>query len=169
MTRNGGWSALPLLLLLLLLQSSQQQQQLVVSEEENNSITGSGNSGSSSSSSSTTSTTSTESSAIYYTEPNYASSNSLESGYRGLTELAFGRVLRNQRVLERAKSPYVLRQDLVIEADAQLVIEPGVEVRFAPMIGITVRGLLKAERSKESRQEEGEEGLGVVVRQPPSI
>ncbi|XP_023316474.1 protein bark beetle-like [Trichogramma pretiosum] len=145
MTRNGGWSALLLLLLLLLLQSSQQQQ-LVVSEEENNSITSSsGSSGSSTSSSSTT--TSTESSAIYYTEPNYASSNSLESGYRGLTELAFGRVLRNQRVLERAKSPYVLRQDLVIEADAQLVIEPGVEVRFAPMIGITVRGLLKAEVS----------------------
>lgn len=89
----------------------------------------------------------TESSSIYYTEPNYASSNSVESGYRGLTELPGGKIVRGRRQLERAKSPYVLREDLYVERDAELSIEAGVEVRFAPMIGITVRGVVLAEVS----------------------
>ena len=82
--------------------------------------------------------------SIYYTEPSYSSSNSVESGYRGLSELPGGRVLRGQKILERSKSPYVLREDLFIERDAELVVESGVEVRFAPMIGITVRGIVTA-------------------------
>ncbi|XP_031785209.1 protein bark beetle isoform X2 [Nasonia vitripennis] len=96
----------------------------------------------------------TESSSIYYTEPNYASSNSVESGYRGLTELPGGKIVRGRRLLERAKSPYVLREDLFVERDAELSIEAGVEVRFAPMIGITVRGVLLAE---------GEESQPIVL------
>ena len=84
---------------------------------------------------------------IHYTEPGYASSNSVESGFRALTELPGGKIVRGQRRLERAKSPYVLREDLYVERDAELVLEPGVEVRFAPMIGITVRGVVLAEVS----------------------
>ncbi|XP_023246946.1 protein bark beetle [Copidosoma floridanum] len=84
-------------------------------------------------------------SLIHYTEPSYASSNSIESGYRGLTELPGGRIVKGRRVLERSKSPYILREDLYVERDAELGLEPGVEVRFAPMIGITVRGVISAE------------------------
>lgn len=83
--------------------------------------------------------------SIHYTEPSYASSNSVESGYRGPTELPGGRILRGSRTLERLKSPYVLREDLYVERDAELRVEAGVEVRFAPMIGITVRGIVVAE------------------------
>jgi hypothetical protein len=90
-------------------------------------------------------TPTTEASSIYYTEPGYASSNSVEAGYRGPSELPGGRILRGRRTLERAMSPYVLREDLFVEAEAELMIEPGVELRLAPMIGITVRGVILAE------------------------
>lgn len=63
----------------------------------------------------------------------------------GLHELHGGRIVRGQRLLSRSKSPYLLREDLFIEKDGELVIEPGVEIRFGPMIGITVRGILTAE------------------------
>lgn len=89
----------------------------------------------------------TEPGTIYYTEPNYASSNSVESGYRGLTNLPGGQIVKNHITLERIKSPYVLREDLFVEREAELRIEAGVEVRFAPMIGITVRGVVLAEVS----------------------
>ncbi|XP_058792901.1 protein bark beetle isoform X2 [Phymastichus coffea] len=96
----------------------------------------------------------TEPGTIYYTEPNYASSNSVESGYRGLTELPGGQIVKNHITLERIKSPYVLREDLYVEHAAELRVEAGVEVRFAPMIGITVRGTVIAE---------GEENKPIVL------
>lgn len=62
----------------------------------------------------------------------------------GLTELPGGVLAGGRTVWKREGEPYLLRDDLLIERDAELVVEPGVEVRFAPMIGITVRGKLIA-------------------------
>lgn len=62
----------------------------------------------------------------------------------GLTELSGGVLTGGRTVWKPDGSPYLLRDDLLIERDAELVVEPGVEVRFAPMIGITVRGKLVA-------------------------
>lgn len=88
--------------------------------------------------------------SIYYTEPGPVgsglynpSSNSIEQGFRGLTELHGGKI-RGNRTLEQTKSPYVLKEDLYIERGATLNIEPGVEVRFVPTVGITVRGTILA-------------------------
>ncbi|KAG7306290.1 hypothetical protein JYU34_008890 [Plutella xylostella] len=61
-----------------------------------------------------------------------------------LTELPGGVLAGGQSVWREGGSPYLLRDDLVVERSAELVIEPGVEVRFAPMVGITVRGKLIA-------------------------
>lgn len=58
----------------------------------------------------------------------------------GLTELPGGVLAGGRTVWKAEGSPYLLRDDLLVERDAELVVEPGVEVRFAPMIGITVRG-----------------------------
>lgn len=62
----------------------------------------------------------------------------------GLSELTGGVVAGGRTVWRSSGSPYLLRDDLLVERDAELVVEPGVEVRFAPMIGITVRGKLVA-------------------------
>uniref|UniRef100_A0A2H1V2Y2 SFRICE_009904 n=1 Tax=Spodoptera frugiperda TaxID=7108 RepID=A0A2H1V2Y2_SPOFR len=62
----------------------------------------------------------------------------------GFTELPGGVLTGGRTVWKPDSSPYMLRDDLLIERDAELVIEPGVEVRFAPMVGITVRGKLVA-------------------------
>ncbi|XP_015436907.1 PREDICTED: protein bark beetle [Dufourea novaeangliae] len=82
-------------------------------------------------------------SSIYYTEPTFINSSSGNAN-RGLTELRDGHIVRGQRVLERSKSPYLVREDLFVERDGELVIEAGVEIRFGPMIGITVRGIVTA-------------------------
>lgn len=67
----------------------------------------------------------------------------------GLTELPGGVVAGGRTLWRASGSPYLLRDDLLVERDAELVVEPGVEVRFAPMIGITVRGKLVAAVSTE--------------------
>ncbi|XP_043483219.1 protein bark beetle isoform X2 [Leptopilina heterotoma] len=104
---------------------------------------------------------STELPTIYYTEPNYGSSSSDEGNiYKTYTEFPGGQITRGQRILERSKSPYLLREDLYVERGGELVIEPGVEIRFAPMIGITVRGILTAKG-------EPEEGI-VLTSESPS-
>ncbi|KAL6268222.1 hypothetical protein P5V15_001333 [Pogonomyrmex californicus] len=86
--------------------------------------------------------------SIYYTEPTTLMNtsgayNNWNNG--GLYELHDGRIVRGQRLLSRSKSPYLLREDLFVERDGELVIEPGVEIRFGPMVGITVRGIITAE------------------------
>ncbi|KAJ8673364.1 hypothetical protein QAD02_004626 [Eretmocerus hayati] len=86
----------------------------------------------------------TEPASIYYTEPSLASSNSIETGYRGPTQLPAGKIIGIRR-LERSKSPYVLREDLEVMSEGELQIEAGVELRVAPMIGITIRGVITAE------------------------
>lgn len=83
-------------------------------------------------------------SSIYYTEPTFIDTGNSVSNGGGLTELHGGRIVRGQRLLERSKSPYLVREDLFVEREGELVIEPGVEIRFGPMIGITVRGIITA-------------------------
>ncbi|XP_076628397.1 C-type lectin domain-containing protein bark beetle [Colletes latitarsis] len=82
-------------------------------------------------------------SSIYYTEPTFV--NATNGNANGVyTELPGGHIVRGQRLLERSKSPYLLREDLFVDRECELVIEPGVEIRFGPMIGITVRGIVTA-------------------------
>ncbi|KAF3420745.1 hypothetical protein E2986_14162 [Frieseomelitta varia] len=80
-------------------------------------------------------------SSIYYTEPTFIN---VSNSNGGLSELHGGRIVRGQRLLERSKSPYLVREDLFVEREGELVIEPGVEIRFGPMVGITVRGIITA-------------------------
>lgn len=65
-----------------------------------------------------------------------------------LTEHAGGIITRNSIRFSRDKSPYWLRNDIIVERDAQLIIEPGVTIKVEPQVGITVRGILTAEVSK---------------------
>lgn len=61
----------------------------------------------------------------------------------GFTNLVGGRVV-GDRTLRLAESPYLLQTDMDIERGGTLIVEPGVTVHVAPMIGITVRGALNA-------------------------
>lgn len=62
------------------------------------------------------------------------------------TEFITSIISGNERiVLEKHKSPYLVRKDIVIEKDGELVIERGVTVLFSPTVGITVKGILMAE------------------------
>lgn len=59
------------------------------------------------------------------------------------TELQGGRII-SEKWLRHMESPYTLHTDLLIERTGRLYIEPGVRVHVAPMVGITVRGVLNA-------------------------
>lgn len=60
-----------------------------------------------------------------------------------LTELTGGRVI-GEKWLRQMESPYSLEMDLTVERSGKLFIEPGVTIHVAPMVGITVRGVLTA-------------------------
>ncbi|XP_046609560.1 protein bark beetle isoform X2 [Neodiprion virginianus] len=90
----------------------------------------------------------TDPSTIYYTEP-HSNRVTPDYGVSSFTELPGGRITKGERLLQRSRSPYVVREDLFVERDGTLVIEPGVEIRFAPMIGITIRGVITAEGTPE--------------------
>lgn len=70
-----------------------------------------------------------------------------EYGGNSETELQGGAII-GERTLHLSDSPYVLKTDLIVDNGAKLFIEPGVQIRFAPMIGITVRGEIIAVVSK---------------------
>ncbi len=44
-----------------------------------------------------------------------------------------------------ADSPFVVMQDILVDSSAELTVEAGVDVRFAPETGLTVRGVLVAD------------------------
>lgn len=54
----------------------------------------------------------------------------------------YGGIIDGPMTLEKSKSPYLARDDVIIGPKGVLEVEPGVVVRFAPMVGITVRGIL---------------------------
>lgn len=62
------------------------------------------------------------------------------SRYTEITE----REITGEKILYASESPFLLRQDLEVQQHAKLIVEPGVTVHFAPMVGITVRGQIKA-------------------------
>uniref|UniRef100_A0A182TA01 Uncharacterized protein n=1 Tax=Anopheles maculatus TaxID=74869 RepID=A0A182TA01_9DIPT len=55
-----------------------------------------------------------------------------------------GDVVLGEKVLRASESPYSMRTDLEVERRARLIIEAGVTIHFAPMVGITVRGSVVA-------------------------
>lgn len=55
------------------------------------------------------------------------------------------------RTLTLADSPYVVRDDVLVTREGELVIEPGVTLKFEQGVGITVRGMLVAEGSPDQR------------------
>lgn len=67
-----------------------------------------------------------------------------------VTELAGGVIANRQQRLNKIHSPYLVREDLIIEKTGELVIDPGVELRFSPMVGLTVRGIFSAKVSSWS-------------------
>lgn len=52
--------------------------------------------------------------------------------------------ISGEKILYLSESPFLLRQDLEIEQNAKLTVEPGVTIHFAPMVGITVHGQILA-------------------------
>lgn len=61
-----------------------------------------------------------------------------------ITEHPGGTFIDDRVVFSKTKSPYWIRNDVIVEENAELLIEPGVELRFEPQTGITVRGILTA-------------------------
>ncbi|GBO26753.1 hypothetical protein AVEN_195264-1 [Araneus ventricosus] len=61
----------------------------------------------------------------------------------------FGGYISGRVVLDPLDSPFEVRKDVIIEGGASLIIRPGVELRFAPGIGISVMkdGILEAKVS----------------------
>ena len=54
-------------------------------------------------------------------------------------------LISGQKLLTIEHSPYLVKQDVLVKPEGELSIEPGVEIRFMPETGITVRGVLKAQ------------------------
>uniref|UniRef100_A0A8D8T2J5 Protein bark beetle n=2 Tax=Cacopsylla melanoneura TaxID=428564 RepID=A0A8D8T2J5_9HEMI len=67
----------------------------------------------------------------------------------GVTQHPGGIIANKVSRLEKHFSPYLIKNDIIVEATGELVIESGVEVRFAPTVGITVRGVLTAKGTSE--------------------
>ena len=57
----------------------------------------------------------------------------------------------NRRILTLSDSPYLIENDVLVDQEGELVIEPGVTLKFSPGAGITVRGVLTAEGLPENK------------------
>ena len=68
----------------------------------------------------------------------------------GETEFKETEVL-SSRTLTKEKSPYLFKHDVLVRPEGELIVEPGVELRFAPEAGITVRGVFNAEGTVEQK------------------
>ncbi|XP_062547876.1 protein bark beetle isoform X1 [Armigeres subalbatus] len=66
------------------------------------------------------------------------------------TEIS-GDVVLGEKHLRASESPYSLLTDLEVERKARLIVEPGVTIYVAPMVGITVRGSLVALGTSENK------------------
>jgi hypothetical protein len=53
--------------------------------------------------------------------------------------------IRDQVTFTLDQSPYLIVDDVIVHRTGHLIVEPGVEVRFMPEAGLTVRGILSAE------------------------
>lgn len=75
--------------------------------------------------------------ANIYTWPNELKSN------KGFTEWSGG-VITDHHRLRADQSPYFILNNVVIEDNGQLIIDPGVTLKFSPKTGITVKGSIIA-------------------------
>lgn len=64
--------------------------------------------------------------------------------FAGATEHPGGTFIDDKVIFLKAKSPYWLRNDIVVERNAEMIVEPGVRIRVEPQVGVTVRGVLTA-------------------------
>ncbi len=53
-------------------------------------------------------------------------------------------LVTGRRVLRASESPYLVTSDVLVTPEGELDVEPGVEVRFRPEVGVTVRGVMRA-------------------------
>lgn len=79
----------------------------------------------------------------YTTVPTVGYSN-VYSTAPGPTEHPGGIITNDKLIFYKSKSPYRLRNDIIVERNAELIIEAGVEIKIEPQVGITVRGVLTA-------------------------
>ncbi|XP_064467113.1 protein bark beetle-like [Ornithodoros turicata] len=59
--------------------------------------------------------------------------------------------IRNRLSYNVSGSPYEITEDIFVDRSGEMVIEPGVEMRFAPGVGILVKGILKAQGTSEKQ------------------
>ena len=59
--------------------------------------------------------------------------------------------VNNRRILTLSDSPYMIENDVLVDQEGELVVEPGVTLKFSPGAGITVRGVLTAEGLPENK------------------
>lgn len=64
-----------------------------------------------------------------------------------VTEHSGGRIINDKLVFYKAQSPYLLKNDVIVESNGEVIIEAGVTIKIEPQVGITVRGILTAEVS----------------------
>ncbi|XP_044255606.1 protein bark beetle isoform X2 [Tribolium madens] len=76
---------------------------------------------------------------------------STEGSRGGRTEHPGGTIVNDKLVFSKFKSPYWLRNDIIVERNAELIIEPGVTINVEPQVGITVRGVLTAVGTENER------------------
>ena len=74
----------------------------------------------------------------------------LVRGGEGRTEFT-DTLVTGVRTLTFADSPYLVREDVLVTREGELVIEPGVTMQFEQGVGITVRGILTAEGSPDKK------------------
>lgn len=79
----------------------------------------------------------------YHTHANdYNWPNELKST-KGYTEWSGG-IIANQHRLKADQSPYFILNNVIVEDTGQLIIDPGVTLKFSPKTGITVKGSIIA-------------------------
>lgn len=79
---------------------------------------------------------------IFYTHADYTWPNELKST-KGYTEWSGG-IVANHHRLRADQSPYFILNNVIVEDSAQLIIDPGVILKFAPKTGITIKGSIIA-------------------------
>lgn len=62
---------------------------------------------------------------------------------KGYTEWSGGIIVNHHR-LKIDQSPYFILNNVIIEDTGQLIIDPGVTLKFSPKTGITVKGSIIA-------------------------
>lgn len=80
---------------------------------------------------------------VFHTRANdYAWPNEIKST-KGYTEWSGGIVTEYHR-LRADQSPYFILNNVIVEDTGQLIIDPGVTLKFSPKTGITVKGSIVA-------------------------